>query len=142
MLYFFNNVDNRLITNPLYYRIPSRCLLLTEKRNVKTDLQCRSNSKEKSKFLRKNRNFGEKSIFWRKINISDKNQNLRENFGEKTIFWRKINISDKNQNFGEKSKFWRKITILEKNQNFGDKKGMHYLTRNLCFTYGSEIELD
>ena len=43
----------------------------------------------------KNKNSGQKSKFWTKIEILDENQN----FGQKSKFWKK-------------SKFWAKIEIL------------------------------
>ena len=43
------------------------------------------------------------------------------NFGQKSKFWSKIEILGKNRNFGQKSKFWAKIEILGKNRNFGQK---------------------
>ena len=60
---------------------------------------------QKSKFWKKNRNFGQKSKFWQKIEI-----------------WPKIEILAKNRSFGKKieiwskSKFWSKIEILAKTE--------------------------
>jgi len=41
------------------------------------------------------------------------------NFRQKSKFWRKILILGKNPNFRQKSKSWPKIQIWGKNQNFG-----------------------
>ena len=63
------------------------------------------------------RNFGKKSKFCAKIEISVENRN----FGEKSKFCSKIEILLKNRNFGRKSKFRSKIEILVENRNFGRK---------------------
>ena len=63
-----------------------------------------------------NRNFGQKSKFWSKIEILVKNRN----FGQKSTFWSNIEILVKNRNFGQKSTFWSKIEILVK--NYGQTK--------------------
>ena len=67
--------------------------------------------------LVKNRNFGQKSIFWSKIKILVKNRN----FGQRSKFWSKIDILVKDRNFGQKSIFWSKIKILVKNRYFGQR---------------------
>jgi len=54
----------------------------------------------------KNRNFGQKSKVWPKIESLAKNRKL----SGKSKFWPKIKIWAKNRNFSQKSKFWPKIT--------------------------------
>ena len=44
------------------------------------------------------------------------------NFGQKSKFWPKIEILVKNRNFGQKSKFLSKIEILVKNRNKNPRK--------------------
>ena len=62
----------------------------------------------------KNRNFGQKSKFWSKIEILVKNLN----FGQKLVENRNL---VQNRNFIRKSKFYSKIEILFENRNFGEK---------------------
>jgi len=64
--------------------------------------------------LEKNRNFGQKSKFWPKIQILVKNPN----FGKK------------NANFGQKSKFWSKIQISAKIEKY-----MTIRTLNLTYFF-------
>ena len=59
----------------------------------------------------KNRNFGQKSKFWAKIDILVKNLSLVK----KSKFWAKIDILVKNLSLVKKSKFRAKIDILVKN---------------------------
>jgi len=43
------------------------------------------------------------------------------NSGQKSKFFSKIEILVKNRNFGQKSKLWPKIEILVKKQNYDEK---------------------
>ena len=76
----------------------------------------------------KNRNFGQRSKFWSKIQISVPNPKVwskieflvnNSNFNPKsqTEIW----ILDRNLNFGQKFEFWTEIWILDRNVNFGQK---------------------
>jgi len=49
------------------------------------------------------------------------------NFGQKSKFWSKIDILVKSRNFGQKSTFWSKVEILVKNRNFGQKSKLTFL---------------
>jgi len=76
---------------------------------------------DKNLILVKNKNVGQKSKFWTKIEILVKNRN----FGQISKYWSNIKILveilDKNRNVGQKSKFWSKMQILVKNLNFYQK---------------------
>ena len=74
--------------------------------------------------MSKNRNFGQKSKFWAKIEILGKNRNIGQKIKilrKNRNFGQKIKILGKNRIFGHKSKFWAQIEILGKNRNFGQK---------------------
>ena len=74
----------------------------------------------------KNKNIGQKSKFWTKIEILEKIQIL----DQKSKFCAKIETFDKNPNFG------KKIKILHKNSNFDQKPKILILTKkeNYCQT--------
>ena len=76
----------------------------------------------------KNRNFGQKSKFWSKIEILAKMENLVNNFGQKLKIW--SNILDKNRNIGERSNVWSQIEILVKTRNIRQK--LENFCQNFC----------
>ena len=96
-----NGSENVEITNQLQKRIDE----LEEK--VETE-----NLKVASKNLvNNNKNFGQKSNIWSKIEHLIKNRT----FGPKLKIWSKIKNLVKNRKFGQKLKIWSKIKNLVKN---------------------------
>jgi len=49
-----------------------------------------------------------------------------EIFLQKSKFWSKIEILDKNRSFGRKSKFWTKIEVLVENRNLCSRWSVHF----------------